>query len=237
MSRHIAETAAKEEEYARNQITMTKFKDKMRIYRWILEFGNIVLCLFSFGYTYLWFSLHKFAITFVTLFLAEEIGTVNFPVFVITAVIGPVLLVVSFCADAFHKKRLLFVNLFVCFLLLVLLFINFVTGYEPVKLHNFIAFEIIMLIEVIATAYFIGVMGIDEELKKKDGYPDFNFNVSEKLTEEQQKYTDWYNARQRGEYTSSNKVKEPVTPVEDFGMEALLPDEDYVVEDIRKKPL
>ena len=65
MSRHIEESVRLENEYAKNQITMGKVKIRLRWFRLLLFYGNIVLFVFSIYYTYIWFSLKKFAFLYV----------------------------------------------------------------------------------------------------------------------------------------------------------------------------
>lgn len=243
MSRHIVENAALENEYAKNQVLMNGAKRRMHWFQIIMFFGNIVLSAFSIGYTYLWFSLHKTAFAFRVLFLADDMegNVVHFPIFTVTLIVAPIF--VLLCIIAVASVKGVYVNIIgaVSALLMLLCIVNAVVGFEPVKLTNTVAFAIIMALESGLSFFFVSAFSTMESLKGKEGYPDFNFNVSGVLTQEQQKYMDYYNARLEGKKVDSNK---PSLPDEDVGVmgeletdDLKLPEESYERVDIRRMPL
>ena len=238
MSRHLSNAEKDESEYAKNQLLMFKARTRVKSFRLLLFFGNIVLSVFSLGYTYLWFSLHKVAMTWEVVMMDNDInGPINFPIFVVTLVAAPLFVILAALAEIQTRSIYVHIMGIISSLLFVLCLGNAIFGLEPVKPVNTFAFCLIMGIEAVASFFFVSAFSTMEGLKDKPGYPEFNFSVSGVLTAEQQKYMDYYNARQKGKRPVSNSPLNVDTSADTFGDEVLLPDEDYVVEDIRRKPL
>ena len=239
MSRHLIESARAEDEMAKNQMLMSRVKTRLRWYRWTMIFGNIVLWLGSLLNIYLWVSLHNTGYAFITYFLAEEIpDVIYFPVCAITALAGLPFVILAFCADAFEKTSPLYILSIVSFILLILCFINIIISFEPVRTRDSLIFMLLMIAEVCGSFFFMTAFSTMEKLKKEPGYPDFSFNISGLLSQDQQKYVDYQNARLRGEYSKPPMTKLPSD--DDFEMGDLeLPEVngDYEIVDVRRKPL
>ena len=247
MSRHLAEQTALESRYERNHAVMAKAEDRLKKFRIILIYGNIVLSLFSFFSTYVWLSQKKYAWLYYNGSSLAELNTekpvIFFPIFCITVVIGPLFVVLSILADGFKKGKLLNILGIIAFVLCGLTVINGVFGFEPVKPVNTVAFSVVMALEVLFSFRYVAAVSTIESLKEEPGFPYFNFSVTGLETAEQKKYTEYYNRllaeadKASAEGAPAPAVMEEAVPGVMPESDLTLPDEDYEMEDIRKKPL
>lgn len=199
----LIEDTIREKVCEENLRRMQTVQKNFRVTRVYSEYFGLAVTVFSFAAMFVWMTRSKQTALWQAGVMADEMGVIYFPWFAVTAVVCPLITVLSFIGDNLVKKG---INLAVCFLYLgIILFAvsNFILRFEPMKNYGMFILAGYGLLGLWAQDFSLRSYKELNYLSTQEGFPDFNFNLEQGRYSRYVKYRNkWLRSKKKHDYFS-----------------------------------